>query len=103
MFPEALRGAGEGQFAWDLPKATMTNGTVEAEATSTAGRVLTMTLKGKTVQMTVPENVPVVTFVPASQSLIVPGAKVVMAVQTGADGTLTTARVQVGEGIMPPM
>ena len=26
IFPEAMRGAGEGHYAWDLPDSTMTNG-----------------------------------------------------------------------------
>ncbi len=104
VLPEAARGAGEGQSPWDMPQATMTNGTVEAEATSTSGRVLTMSLKGKTVEMTVPENVPIVTFVPGSQSLVVPGAKVFISASVGADGALTASRVQVGEqGIAPPL
>jgi len=26
IFPESMRGAGEGHYAWDLPESTMTNG-----------------------------------------------------------------------------
>jgi hypothetical protein len=26
VFPESMRGAGEGHYAWDLPESTITNG-----------------------------------------------------------------------------
>ncbi len=104
VFPEALRGAGEGQYGWDLPQTTMTNGTVSAEVASSSGRVLTVNAKGKTVQMTVPENVPVVTFEPGTPALVTPGAHVFLAVMPGPNGTVTTSRVAVGvNGTVPPM
>jgi hypothetical protein len=32
IFPESMRGAGEGHYAWDLPESTMTNGAATAVA-----------------------------------------------------------------------
>ena len=41
VFPEALRGAGEGHRPWDLtPDSTMTNATVDGVADAPAGRAL---------------------------------------------------------------
>jgi len=41
IFPEAMRGSGEGHFPWDLqPESTMTNATIESEVASADGRTL---------------------------------------------------------------
>ena len=41
IFPEAMRGTGEGHYPWDLqPKSTMTNANVEQVVTGVDGRVL---------------------------------------------------------------
>src|SRR5262249_13553040 len=46
IFPEAMRGAGDGHRGWDLqPSSTMTNGAVEQTAASTDGHVLTLKYK----------------------------------------------------------
>ena len=43
IFPEAMRGSGEGHYPWDLaPESTMTNAAVEAESAGTDGRTLTL-------------------------------------------------------------
>lgn len=47
IFPEAMRGVGEGHRAWDLtPDSTMTNATVEATVAGASGRELSLTYKG---------------------------------------------------------
>ena len=46
VFPEAMRGSGEGHRPWDLaPDSTMTNGTVGSVIVSD-GRLLTVGYKG---------------------------------------------------------
>src|SRR4249920_3916533 len=46
IFPEAMRGTGEGHYAWDLaPNSTMTNANVEESAASVDGQVLTLKYK----------------------------------------------------------
>src|SRR6202165_3706637 len=49
IFPEAMRGTGEGHYPWDLrPQSTMTNANVshvEQTVTSVDGRMLTMKYK----------------------------------------------------------
>jgi hypothetical protein len=105
VFPEAMRGAGEGHYPWDLqPESTMTNATVAAVVSASAGRELTLTYKGESQKIMVPADVPVVTFEPSDRSLLTPGAHVFLTAQRGADGSLTAARVAVGkDGLVPPM
>src|SRR5690349_21500916 len=46
IFPEAMRGVGEGHRPWDLqPSSTMTNGAVDQSSASTDGQVLTLKYK----------------------------------------------------------
>ena len=105
IFPEAMRGAGEGHTPWDLvPESTMTNAAIEAEATGADGRQLTLLAKGERLVMTVPPDAPVVTFEPGTTAMLTPGAKVFIGAQRAADGALSTARVNVGkDGLTPPM
>lgn len=105
IFPEAMRGAGEGHYPWDLmPESTMTNAAVEAESAGADGRTLILVAKGERLPVTVPPGTPVVTFEPGTPAMVVPGAKVFIGAQQAADGTLTAARVAVGkDGLTPPM
>lgn len=110
IFPEAMRGAGEGFRPWDLTaKSTMTNATVGAISSATVekveGRMMTLKYKDGEKRVFVPANAPVVTFAAGDKTMLVPGAHVVI---IGAikheDGSLTTAGVNVGkDGLTPPM
>lgn len=105
LFPEAMRGVGEGHYGWDLePGTTMTNGNIDGEVASANGRQLTVSYKGGTSKITVPPNVPVVMFSPGEQSMVVPGAKVFIPGRRDADGSISANRVVVGKnGMTPPM
>ncbi len=105
IFPEALRGSGEGHYPWDLmPESTMTNATIESEVTGTDGRELTVVAKGEKLRVMVPPGTPIVTFEPGTPAQLTPGAHVFIGAQAAADGTLTAARVNVGkDGLTPPM
>lgn len=105
IFPEAMRGSGEGHYPWDLaPESTMTNATIEAESAGADGRTLALTAKGEKLNVTVPDGTPIVTFGPGDAAMLKPGAKVFIGAQAAADGTLSAARVAVGkDGLTPPM
>ena len=105
VFPEAMRGTGEGHFPWDLaPGSTMTNATVAATVEATAGRELTLNYKGQSVQVRVPPEAPIVTLIPASRADLVAGAPVFLSATRNAEGQLATGRVTVGkDGVAPPM
>jgi hypothetical protein len=105
LLPESARGSNEGHYPWDLqPGSTMTNATVTASVEGNDGKELTLTYKGGQQRVVVPNGIPVVTFVAADRSLLVPGAHVLIATQMSADGSMSAARVLVGkDGIKPPM
>ena len=105
IFPEAMRGSGEGHRAFDLgPQSTMTNGTVGNEVKGAAGDRLTVAYKGGEKSIVVPPNAPVVTFAPGDRAMVVPGASVIVQAQKAENGGLTAERVTVGrDGLVPPM
>jgi hypothetical protein len=108
VFPEAARGTGEGHRPWDLlPQSTMTNATVadlaSAPKSVRGGQQLRLTYKGGEKTVIVPPDVPVVTFRPGTETLLVPGAKVLVNAQE-KNGTPTALRVTAGRnGFAPPM
>ena len=106
IFPENMRGTGEGQFPWDrYPNSLMTNATV-GKVTNVAGggRVLTVTYKGQSSDVIVGPKVPVVGYVPGDSSLLKKGKAVFVVAQKYPDGSLTAARVTAEKnGVKPPM
>ena len=105
IFPEALRGTGEGERAWDLtPDSLMTNATVAGIASAAQGQALKVTYKGGESEIIVAPNTPVVTFAPGDASLLKPGAAVFIGALKKPDGTLSAARVNAEkDGVKPPM
>ncbi len=105
VFPEAMRGTGEGHYPWDLqPESMMTNATVATVAAASDGQTLKLDNKGGTQTLHVKPDTPIVTFSAGQQSDAKPGAKVFIGAQKAADGTLTAARLNVGKnGMTPPM
>jgi len=105
VFPEALRGTGEGHYGWDLqPGSMMTNANVSAAVAGKTGHDLTLTYKDGTQQITVPPSAPIVTFAPATRADLKPGAGVMFGATKNAEGKLTASRVTVGtNGVNPPM
>src|SRR5215471_16670039 len=60
IFPEALRGAGEGQYAWDLsPGSLMTNATVTSVTGPPQGQTLKVTYKGDESELVVDPGTPI--------------------------------------------
>ena len=80
IFPEAMRGAGDGHRGWDLqPSSTMTNGNVEQTAASSDGQVLTLKYKDGEKKIVVPPDTPIVVYVPGDKSELKPGASIFIA------------------------
>ena len=105
IFPENMRGTGEGHYDWDLrPDSKMTNANVANVTSMGKDRVLTVQYKGGEKKVLVPENAAIVGFTPTERSELKPGAKVFVNSQRQPDGSLTAARVNVGlKGQVPPM
>jgi hypothetical protein len=104
VFPEAMRGTGEGHYAWDLmPGSMMTNASVSQLKTIGTGRELKLDYKGGSQVVYVPENTPIVTFRPGSPALLVPQANAILTV-IEKDGQVSLLRITVGkDGFKPPM
>jgi len=105
IFPENMRGTGEGHYDWDLrPNSKMTNANVANVTSMGKDRVLTVQYKGGEKKVLVPENAAIVSFTPVDRSELKLGAKVFVNAQRQPDGSLTAARVNVGlHGQVPPM
>ena len=105
IFPENMRGTGEGHYDWDLrPDSKMTNANVASVTSMGKDRVLTVQYKGGEKKVLVPEKAVIVSFTPTDRGELKPGAKVFFNAQRQPDGSLTAARVNVGlHGQVPPM
>jgi hypothetical protein len=127
VFPESMRGTGEGHRPMDAaPGSTMTNATVAsvavgAQASAAAGRTMTnatvaaiaggdqerrMTLRynGGEKVVVIPKDTPIVMVEPGDPSMLVAGAHVVVSGVQQNDGSLLAERVTVGkDGLIPPM
>ena len=119
VFPEAMRGAGEGSYGWDWPgesrRSTMTNGTAVASkmtnGTVTAqasGSSLTIEYKsdagGGSQTITIPPGIPVVALEPGQSGDLQRGVHVFVVATRSSDGVLTADRVVAGkDGAVPPM
>jgi len=106
IFPEAMRGTGEGHRPWDLrPQSTMTNASVEQTVSSVNGQMLTVKYKDGEKKIVVPPETPIVTYAPGDRSELKPGVKVfVNGAEKQPDGSFKAARINYGkDGLTPPM
>jgi len=105
VFPEAMRGAGEGHYPWDVEAGSMmTNGTVTGTVEATSGRELSLAFKGGSNQIVVPPGTPIVTFAPAERGDLKPDAPVFFSATKNPEGKLAASRITVGkDGVAPPM
>lgn len=129
VFPEAMRGAGEGNRPWDLrPGSSMTNATVSGMSggkqsaagkgtgssmtnatvagmkNSGAARTLQLEYQGGKQTVVVPAGIPIVRLSPGDRSLLKPGAHVFAITTQQEDGSLLAERLTVGQGaVVPPM
>jgi hypothetical protein len=106
IFPESMRGTGEGHYPWDLrPQTTMTNANVEQLVSGVDGQTLTLKYKDGEKKIIVSPDAAIVTYVPGDKAEITPGTKIfIAAAKKQADGSLQTPRINYGKGgITPPM
>jgi hypothetical protein len=105
VFPEDMRGTGEGSRPYDLrPNSSMTNATVAQSVVGNDGHTLLIKYKDGEKRVVVGPDTPVVTYVPADKSDLKAGARVIAFMKRLADGSFETNRVSVGrDGLTPPM
>jgi hypothetical protein len=106
IFPESMRGTGEGHYDWDLkPNTKMTNANVEQTVAGTDGPVLTVKYRDGEKKLMVTPETAVVSYVVGSKDDLKPGIKVFIgAAKKQPDGTVQTPRITYGkDGLTPPM
>ena len=105
IFPEAMRGTGEGFRPFDLaPGSSMTNGNITARVDATSGPKLTVAYKGGEQTIVVDPKTPIVAMAPGAQTDLKPGAAIIARGPRQEDGSIDAAFVLVGkDGLVPPM
>jgi hypothetical protein len=105
VFPEDMRGTGEGSRPFDLkPNSTMTNATVSESVVGNDGHTLLVKYKDGEKKVLVTPETPVVTYVPGDKSELKAGAKVIAFLKARPDGSYDSNRISVGrDGLTPPM
>ena len=105
VFPESMRGTGEGSRPYDLkPNSSMTNATVATSVVGNDGHTLLVKYKDGEKKVFVSSDTPVVTYVPGEKSDLKAGAKIVAFIKPLPDGSFETSRISVGrDGLTPPM
>jgi hypothetical protein len=104
IFPEAMRGAGEGHYAWDLPESTMTNAAITGTAATANGRTMRLKYATGEVEVDVTPKTAIVALTMGDRSLLVPGATVfVLAIPQDGGGLNAVAIIAETKGVKPPM
>jgi hypothetical protein len=110
IFPEAMRGIGEGHRPFDRgPESTMTNAAIAGLVDTEHGKSVTLKYKNGdgsmgTFDVVIDPATPIVTFVPGDQSLLKPGAAIIAFARKNPDGTMTALAITAEkDGIKPPM
>jgi hypothetical protein len=110
IFPESMRGTGEGYRPFPQVKqgtmtnATVTNITATSAATSDGGKTLTLTYKDGHQTVIVPPDAPTVLLGPGDASMLTVHAKASVTATKDSSGKLNATRILVGlGGATPPI
>jgi len=106
IFPESMRGTGEGHYDWDLkPQTKMTNANVEQTVAGVDGPILSVKYKDGEKKLLVTPETAVVTYVAGNKDDLKLGTRIfVAAAKKQPDGTVQTPRITYGkDGLVPPM
>jgi hypothetical protein len=99
IFPEAMRGLGEGHRPWDfVPNSTMTNATVDTSVASVDGEKLTVKSKDGENIVQITPTTEIATYAKKSLADLKPGQKIfIAATKKNPDGTLEAANISFGD------
>jgi hypothetical protein len=104
IFPESMRGTGEGHRPWEAPRSSMTNATVIDKVRAMDGHTMTLQYKGGEQKIVVTDKTPIVGYEPGNRDDLKPGKAIFVANATKAeDGTLRAPRISVEKTAPPPM
>ena len=103
IFPESMRGTGEGHRPWELPQSSMTNATVVDTVAKMDGHTMTLRYNGGEQRITVTEDIPIVGYVVGDKNDLKAGAAFTIFAATRAeDGSLRAGRITVERTAKPP-
>ena len=102
IFAPSQVGVGEGFRPWDKPGTTMTNATVDTTVTGVDGQVLTVKYKDGEKKIIIGSDAVILLRTDGTLSDIKAGANVNIPATKKPDGSLETARVDVGRGDFVP-
>jgi hypothetical protein len=102
IFAEAMRGNGEGFRPWTRPNTTMTNATVDTTVSSVDGQNIMLKYKDGEKKIVIGPDAVIRKYVAGDKNELKPGAHVGINANKQPDGSLQTARVNVGRGDVVP-
>jgi hypothetical protein len=102
IFAEPMRGTGEGHRPWTRPNTTMTNATVDITVSGVDGQNITVKYKDGEKKIIIGPDAVIRKYVAGDKSELKTGAHVGINATKQPDGSLQTARVNVGRGDVIP-
>lgn len=104
VFPEAMRGLGEGVTDWDLGAGSlMTNATIGSVVATPDGNTLAVTYNGIAEDVLVPQGTPITRITPTPDQRLAPGDNAIIFVQI-VDETATGGFAGImADGTLPPV
>jgi hypothetical protein len=105
IFPESMRGVGDGFRPFDLaPGSTMTNGAVNVRVDAVDGPQIVVAYNGGQKSIVIDKSTPIVAIAPGGLGDLTAGAAVVARGGAGEGGAYEARSVVVGVGgVTPPM
>jgi hypothetical protein len=105
IFPDAMRGTGEGQRPWDLlPNSSMTNATVANAVAGVDGQTIKVKYKGGEAEVTTTPETQIVAMEKGDKSELKPGVAVVAMGPKRENGEIDATVINFGrDGVKPPM
>jgi hypothetical protein len=99
IFPEAMRGVGDGHRPWDFQSnSTMTNATVDTSVAGIDGQKLTVKYKDGDKTVVITPTTEIATYAKKSLADLKPGEKIFIAsTKKNPDGTLEAPNVSFGD------
>jgi hypothetical protein len=102
IFAEAMRGTGEGHRPWTRPNTTMTNATVDTTVSGVDGQNIMVKYKDGEKKIIIGPDAVIRKYVAGDKAELKAGAHVGINANKQPDGSLQTARVNVGRGDVIP-
>lgn len=104
VFPEEMRGIGEGRSAWDAGEgSSMVNATIGTVAETAEGEAITVTYEDEAQVVVVPDGTPITRIVPTPERRLAPGDGAVVSVRMTDGGVAGSFAAIMADGTMPRM